>query len=69
MTIDQAQARLCAKLLERELAGKPTLIKQIDFEHEGDEVVAWVYFEPADDCFAVSFRPRLPIPEGKSGAC
>jgi hypothetical protein len=57
-SINEAQARLAAKLLERELAGKPTLIQQIDIEHEAGDVVAWVYFKPADDdCFAVSFNP------------
>jgi hypothetical protein len=64
MTIEQAQARLWAKLLERALANKPTIIQQIDIEHEGGEVVAWVYFKPADDddCFCVSFKPPGPMP-------
>jgi hypothetical protein len=43
---------------------KPSRIQQIDIEHEGDDVVAWVYFRPADDddCFAVSFKPPGPMP-------
>jgi hypothetical protein len=63
-TINQAQWRVWANLLERELAGKPSNIQQIDIEHEGDEVVCWVYFRPAedDDCFAVSFKPPGPMP-------
>jgi hypothetical protein len=62
-TIAQAQARLFVRLLERELSGKPSSIHQIDIEHEGDDVVAWVYFKPADDdCFAVSFKPPGPMP-------
>jgi hypothetical protein len=62
-TIAQAQASLAAKLLERELTGKPSHIQQIDIEHdEGNEVVAWVYFEHADDdCFAVSFKMPEPM--------
>ena len=62
MSIEQAQASLWGKLLEQSLANKPTFIQQIDIEHEGDEVVAWVYFQPADDdCFAVSFKPPAPM--------
>ena len=53
-----------AQLSKRELAGKPTLIRQIDIEHEDGETVAWCYLDRADDddCFCVSFTPRLPMP-------
>ena len=59
MTIEQANARVFAELLKRELAGKPSVIQQIDIEHEGGEVVAWCYIDSADedDCFCVSFKP------------
>ncbi len=67
MSIEQANARVFAEQLRRELAGKSTLIRQIDFEREGGETVAWCYLDLADedDCFCVSFTPRLPIPEGE----
>ena len=62
MTIQQAQANVAAKLLERALANKPTVIQQIDIDHEGDDVFAWFWFEPAeDDCFAVRFKPPAPM--------
>jgi hypothetical protein len=64
MTIDQANTRVFAELLKRELAGKPSVIRQIDIEREGGETVAWCYLDSADedDCFCVSFTPRLPMP-------
>ena len=69
MTIEQAQGRMFAELLKRELAGKSTLIQQIDIEHEGGgKVVAWVTSTTQRTktiAFAVSFTPRLPIPEGE----
>ena len=67
-TIDQASMRVFAELLKRALAKKPTHIEQIDIlrDEPGGEVVAWVHFAPGDDdCFAVSFKPRLPIPDGE----
>lgn len=65
-TIAEAQARVWAQLLERELAGKSSSIQQIDIERERDgHLVAWFYLA-GDDTFAVSFRPPGPMPEGEA---
>ena len=63
-TLDQAAARVFAELLKRELAGKPSAIRQIDIEREGGETVAWCYLDSADEdnCFCVSFKPPGPMP-------
>jgi hypothetical protein len=59
-----------AKILERALSGKPSSIQQIDIEHEGDRIVAWVYFKPADDdCFAGFVQARGQCQQMKSDAC
>jgi hypothetical protein len=63
-TINAAQWRVWANLLERELAGKPSSIQQIDVERDGGHIIAWFYF-PDDDCFAVSFKPALPMPDSE----
>jgi hypothetical protein len=65
-SINEAQARVFAGLLARQLAGKPADIEQIDIERERDgDLVAWVYLAD-DDCFAVSFRPPGPMPDGEA---
>jgi hypothetical protein len=63
-TINQAQWRLWAEMLDRELTGRPSRIEQIDVEHERNAIVCWVYFDSADDddCLAVSFKPPGPMP-------